>query len=70
VRITAREIDQRYEWSAHELAGRRQGLEQTVIDVVKYNRGVESLSDKDATLITFGRALFREHRVSSELAEV
>ena len=25
------------------------------------------LSDKDATLITFGRALFREHRVSSEL---
>jgi 4-carboxymuconolactone decarboxylase len=69
VLITAREIDQQYEWSAHELAGRRQGLEQTVIDVVKYNGGVESLSDKDATLITFGRALFREHRVSSELWE-
>jgi hypothetical protein len=28
---------------------------------------VAKLSDKDATLITFGRALFREHRVSSEL---
>jgi 4-carboxymuconolactone decarboxylase len=67
VLITAREIDQQYEWSAHELAGQRQGLEQTVIDVVKYNREVASLSDKDATLITFGRALFREHRVSSEL---
>jgi hypothetical protein len=44
-------------------------LEQTVIDVVKYNRDVASLSDKDATLITFGRTLFREHHVSSELWE-
>jgi hypothetical protein len=69
VLIIAREIDQQYEWTAHELAGRRQGLEQTVIDVVKYNRDVASLSDKDATLITFGRTLFREHRVSSELWE-
>jgi hypothetical protein len=67
VLITAREIDQQYEWSSHEPAGRRQGLEQAVIDVVKYNRDVTGLSDKDATLITFGRALFREHRVSSEL---
>ena len=67
VLVTAREIDQQYEWTAHELAGRRQGLEQAVIDVVKYNRDVASLSDKDATLIAFGRALFRQHRVSSEL---
>ena len=69
VLIIAREIDQQYEWSAHEPAGRRQGLEQAVIDVVKYNRDVAGLSDKDATLITFGRTLFREHRVSSELWE-
>src|SRR6267142_284419 len=69
VLITAREIDQQYEWSAHEPAGLRQGLEQSVIDVVKYNRAVAGLSDKDATMITFGRALFREHRVSSELWE-
>jgi len=67
VLITAREIDQQYEWSAHEPAGLRQGLEQSVIDVVKYNRDVASLSDKDATMVTFGRALFREHKVSSEL---
>jgi 4-carboxymuconolactone decarboxylase len=65
--IAARESDQQYEWSSHEPAGRRQGLEQAVIDAVKYNRDVGGLSDKDATLITFGRALFREHRVSSDL---
>lgn len=67
VLIMAREIDQQYEWSAHEPAGRRQGLEPSVVDVVKHNRDVAGLSDKDATLITFGRTLYREHRVSSEL---
>ena len=67
VLIMAREIDQQYEWTAHEPAGVRQGLEQSVIDVVKYNRDVAGLSDKDATLITFGRTLYRQHRVSSEL---
>lgn len=67
VLIVAREIDQEYEWSSHAVAGLRQGLEQSVIDVVKYNRPVTGLSDKDATMITFGRTLLREHGVSSEL---
>lgn len=67
VLITAREIDSEYEWSSHAPAGRRQGLEQSVIDVVKYDRDVAGLSEKDATLITFGRTLLRENGVSSEL---
>jgi 4-carboxymuconolactone decarboxylase len=67
VLIVAREIDQQYEWSAHEPAGLRQGLEQSVIDVVKYDRPVTGLAEKDATLIAFGRSLLRENAVSSEL---
>src|SRR6185295_16279031 len=67
VLITAREIDQQYEWSAHEPAGLKAGLEQSVIDVVKYDRAVTGLAEKDATLIRFFRALFREHKVSSDL---
>jgi 4-carboxymuconolactone decarboxylase len=67
VLITAREIDQQYEWSAHEPAGLRVGLEQPVIDVVKYDREVTGLADKDATVIRFFRALLREHKVSSDL---
>jgi 4-carboxymuconolactone decarboxylase len=67
VLIAAREIDQQYEWSAHEPAGLRQGLEQSVIDVVKYDRAVTGLAEKDATLITFGRTLLRENKVSSQL---
>ena len=67
VLITAREIDQQYEWSAHEPMGLRAGLEQPVIDVVKYDRGVTGLTEKDATVIQFLRALFREHKVTSDL---
>lgn len=65
--IVAREIDQQFEWTMHEPAGLQVGLEQEVIDVVKYNRDVDGLSPADATFITFGRELLRNHRVSSEL---
>jgi len=67
VLITAREIDQQYEWSAHEPMGLRAGLEQSVIDVVKYDRDVKGLAEKDATAIQFLRTLLRDHKVSSEL---
>ncbi len=67
VLITAREIDQQYEWSAHEPAGLRAGLEQSVIDVVKYDRPATGIGAKDAMLINFCRGLLREHRISSEL---
>src|SRR5687768_8329645 len=65
--VAAREFDQQYEWSAHEPAGLKAGLEQSVIDVVKYNRELAGVPDKDATVIRLGRALFRDHKVSSEL---
>jgi hypothetical protein len=67
VLIVARELDQEYEWSSHAVAGLRQGLEQSVVDVVKFKRDVAGLSEKDATLITFGRTLLRENGVSSDL---
>ena len=65
--IAAREFDQQYEWSGHEPAALRAGLEQSVIDVVKFNRAVTGIPEKDATVIRLGRAIFRDHKVSSEL---
>jgi len=65
--IAAREFDQQYEWSGHEPAALRAGLEQAVIDVVKFNRDVTGLSEKDATVIRLGRALFRDRKVSPQL---
>jgi len=65
--VAAREFDQQYEWSGHEPAGRRAGLDQMVIDAVKFNRDVAGLPEKDATVIRLGRALFRQHKVDSAL---
>lgn len=66
--VAAREFDQQYEWSAHEPAGLKAGLEQSVIDVVKYGRAVgDGVPEREATVIRLGRAIFRDHRVSSDL---
>jgi len=65
--LAAREFDQQYEWSGHEAAGVRAGLDQAVIDAVKFNRDVAGLPEKEATVIRLARALFRDHKVSPEL---
>ena len=65
--VAAREFDQQYEWSSHEPAGLKAGLDQSVLDVVKYNRALAGVPEKEATVIQLGRALFRDHRVRPEL---
>ena len=65
--VAAREFDQQYEWSSHEPAGLKAGLDQSVLDAVKFNRGLAGVPEKDATVIQLGRAIFRDHRVSPEL---
>jgi 4-carboxymuconolactone decarboxylase len=65
--VAAREMDQQYEWSGHEPAGLRAGLDQSIIDVIKYDREVTGVPEKDATVIRLGRALLRDHKVSPEL---
>jgi 4-carboxymuconolactone decarboxylase len=66
--VAAREIDQQYEWSGHEPAAVRAGLDQAVIDIVKFNRSIAAaVPEKEAALIRLGRAMFRDHRVSPEL---
>ena len=65
--VAARSSISQYEWSGHEPAGRRAGLDQMVIDAVKLNRDVTGLPEKDATVIRLGRALFRQHKVDSAL---
>ena len=66
--VPAREFNQQYEWTGHELGARRAGVAQEVIDVIKNNRPTSGLPEKEATTIEFGRALLRGNRqVSSEL---
>jgi 4-carboxymuconolactone decarboxylase len=60
--VPAREFNQQYEWTAHEMGARRAGVDQRVIDVIKFNRPVTGLAEKEATVIEFGRAMLRQSR--------
>jgi 4-carboxymuconolactone decarboxylase len=63
--VTARELDSQFEWTAHEPAALRDGLDQEIIDVVKHGKPLEGLRPKEALIIGFGRELFREKHVRS-----
>ena len=69
--IAAREFDEDFEWTGHESGARRAGVSDQTIQAIKLKRDLKNLPEKDALMIRFGRALFREHKISPELyAEV
>jgi 4-carboxymuconolactone decarboxylase len=61
------EIEQQYEYSAHEPAALRFGAPQAVIDTIKYDREPMGLSPEETTIIRLGRAIMRDHEVDSDL---
>jgi 4-carboxymuconolactone decarboxylase len=65
--VTAREFDQQYEWSGHEMAARNAKVPQSVIDAIKYTKDTGGMSDRDTLLITFARQLFHQHKIDSDL---
>jgi 4-carboxymuconolactone decarboxylase len=64
---TAREMDSQFEWVAHEPEALKEGVEQSVIDVIKYRKSTAGLAESDATVIELGRQIWRDHKVTSEL---
>lgn len=65
--VAAWEIEQQYEYSAHEPAALRYGAPQAVIDTIKYDREPVGLSPEETIIIRLGRQLMREHRVDSDI---
>ena len=69
---TAREINNQYEWSAHEPLAQAAGLEQEIIEAIKYRRALNTLQSMpefgliERTLVEFTRELVSEEKVSSE----
>ena len=68
---TAREVRSQYEWTSHEPAGVRAGLEPEIIDLVKRRADLDTvgdvpgLGDRERTLITFVREVMSEEKVTS-----
>ncbi len=65
--VAAWEIEQQYEYSAHEGAALQYGAPQAVIDTIKFNREPEGLSPEETLIIKLGRAIMRDHKVDSAL---
>jgi 4-carboxymuconolactone decarboxylase len=65
--VTAREMDCEYVWTAHEPAAQKAGLQQEIIDIVKFRRPVTKLAEKDAVIVQLGRDALGKHKVSSDL---
>jgi alkylhydroperoxidase family enzyme len=65
--VAAWEIEQQYEYSAHEPAALRYGAPQAVIDTIKYDREPVGLSPEETVIIKVGRQIMREHKLDSDL---
>jgi 4-carboxymuconolactone decarboxylase len=65
--IAAREFDEDFEWTGHLAGAMRAGVSEQTIEAIQFNRDLKNVPAKDALMIQFGRALFREHKVSSKL---
>lgn len=63
--VTAREMDNQFEWSTHETEALKVGLEPKIIDLVKRRQDAAGLGEKETVIIQFGREVFRQKKVRS-----
>ena len=63
---TAREHDQPYEWSLHEMEAVAVGLNPSVIDIVRHRNRIAGVAPKEAAIIQMGREIFGRHRLNSD----
>jgi 4-carboxymuconolactone decarboxylase len=63
--VACRETNYNLEWNGHEASGLKAGIDAKVIDVVRNNRSLAGLDEKDATVVRFGRQMFRDKKVDS-----
>ena len=66
IMTTAREMENQFEWTAHEVAGLKAGVEPIIVDIIKYRKPVVGLGEKETVVIRLGRELFGQKKVSSE----
>lgn len=66
IMTTAREMENQFEWAAHEKAGLKAGVEPSLIEIIKFKKPLTGVVEKEAITIQFGRELFAERKVSPE----
>lgn len=64
--VSAREADSQFEWSAHEPAARKAGLDPKIIDIVRFRKSPAGLPETETVIIQLGREMFGQKKVNSE----
>src|SRR4051794_14317445 len=64
--VACRETNYNLEWSGHEPAAVKAGVDAKVLDIVKNGGPLTGLDDADAAVIRFGRELIGTRRMSAD----
>lgn len=67
VMAVAREKDCPYVWAAHVAAGRRAGVREEAIDVVRARRDPSALAPDEAAIVSYVQQLLRNNRVEQRV---
>ena len=65
--VTAREMDNQFEWTAHEPNALKEGVPPEVIEIIKRRQSTEALDATDAVIIQLGRQVFGDKKVASDI---
>lgn len=65
IMVACRETNYNLEWNGHEASALKAGVDPKVIDIVRTNRPLDGLTEKDAAVIKFGRQLYHDKKVDS-----
>ncbi len=63
--VACRQTNYNLEWNGHAASALKAGMDAKLIDVVRYNRPLAGLNEKDATVIRFGRQMLHDKKVDS-----
>jgi 4-carboxymuconolactone decarboxylase len=63
--VACRETNYNLEWNAHAATGLKVGLDAALIDVVRNNRPLTGIAEKDAVVVRFGRQMFTDKKMDS-----
>jgi 4-carboxymuconolactone decarboxylase len=65
IMVACRETNYNLEWNGHESSALKAGIDAKVLDIVRNNRALDGVNEKDAAVIHFGRQLFHDKKVDS-----
>ena len=64
--VVEREMGGQTEWTAHEPAALKGGIDPKIVDIVKYRKPIVDVPEKEAVIIALGRKIFQKHHVGSD----